>query len=579
MADDYHEMELSRRSIQISDMKQDLDEKKDREADAQERLAQLERQISKKKVHIDICKGNAQEMADKAAAEEAFCLQNNRLMQQDEEAAQLEAKVLRETLAKTTRSLEQAQADAVQAQKAAEAANAEAKRQAEETARGAAQLAELEATVATAAADVESIQEKIRALEVTLQMEKQTAKELNESVKNEEDCRWCNETLDAATFEDFLDGGGPPLALGLGAWLVYGLSVTGHMIMFLMFRVKISISLLKRCSFHDIKDATKNAWTNIGLTTSLVMTTIIGALIEGHEITPQGFCLNHLDVIHVRQTYVAFCVACLFANLNCIIYCVLNLFYWDSLSKSDAIAFLNQNPQVLGETVIYMVESYVLFVGAVGTWIYGTYGFSCLSGIFLPFAATASVNLSVVWLNLDRFKPRDVKVNRKSHCGSKDRLRWIQVMQAISEHPQAESPQAQMEEETREKREADQADQAEPDASVPPTVSVKADDCEATNQCEVTNQSPSAQDWNTQKLSILVSPGRPGPTLKPGPLEEKQQRTQLECDRLSHLLESLSSRGKKEELSKALAAVQKEHLQLTQDSWERRSILCETAMN
>lgn len=313
---------------------------------------------------------------------------------------------------------------------------------------------------------------------------------------------WCNETLDAATFEDFLDGGGPPLALGLGAWLVYGLSVTGHMIMFLMFRVKISISLLKRCSFHDIKDATKNAWTNIGLTTSLVMTTIIGALIEGHEITPQGFCLNHLDVIHVRQTYVAFCVACLFANLNCIIYCVLNLFYWDSLSKSDAIAFLNQNPQVLGETVIYMVESYVLFVGAVGTWIYGTYGFSCLSGIFLPFAATASVNLSVVWLNLDRFKPRDVKVNRKSHCGSKDRLRWIQVMQAISEHPQAEIPQAQMEEETREKREADQADQAEPDASVPPTVSVKADDCEATNQCEVTNQSPSAQDWNTQKLSV-----------------------------------------------------------------------------
>ena len=37
---------------------------------------------------------------------------------------------------------------------------------------------------------------------------------------------------------------------------------------------------------------------------------------------------------------------------------------------------------------------------------------------------------------------------------------------------------------------------------------------------------------------ILVSPGRPGPTLKPGPLEEKQQRTQLECDRLSHLLEA-----------------------------------------
>ena len=290
---------------------------------------------------------------------------------------------------------------------------------------------------------------------------------------------WCNETLDAATFEDFLDGGGHSLALGLGAWLVYGFAVTGHLIILLQFRVKISISLLKRCSFHDIKDATKNAWTNIGLTTSLVMTTIIGALIEGHEITPQGFCLNHADALHIRQIYVAFCIACLFANLNCIIYCVLNLFYWDSLSESDAIAFLNQNPQVLGETVIFMVESYIFFVGAVGTWIYGTYGVSYFSGIFLPFLATASVNLSVVWSNLDRFKPHDVKFNRNARCGSKDRLRWIQVMQAISEPK-----------ETREKREADKA---EPDKSVP-AISVA--------DCEDTNESPTAQDWNTQELSV-----------------------------------------------------------------------------
>ena len=242
------------------------------------------------------------------------------------------------------------------------------------------------------------------------------------------------------------------IGIGLGAWMVYGITLVGHLFITMRFRVKISISLLKRCSLHDIKETVKNAWTNIGITTSLVMTTIIGALIEGHEITPQGFCTDHLTLLHIKQIYVALCMACLFANVNCIIYCVLSLFYWDSLSQTDAMAFLRENPQVLGETVIYMVESYILFIAAIATWIYGTYGQTFITGIFPCFALSALINLSIVWGNLHFFYPKDphlahqIRLERRCCCCSCGRRKpgvdcqnWIRVMDAISELQPSES--------------------------------------------------------------------------------------------------------------------------------------------
>eukprot|EP00438_Fugacium_kawagutii_P001785 Skav235964 [mRNA] locus=scaffold592:102916:103809:- [translate_table: standard] len=237
--------------------------------------------------------------------------------------------------------------------------------------------------------------------------------------------------------------------VGLGAWLVYGISVALHLFITFRYRVRISISLVKHCSSHDVKESVKSAWTNIGLTTSLVMTTVIGALIEGHEITPQGFCMDHPSLLHTQQIYVALCVACLFANVNCIIYCVLNLFYWDALSEEDAIVFLRENPQVLGETVIYMVESYIFFIAAIATWIYGTYGITFLTGIFVSFALSAAINLSNVWANLDKFNPKDPKAQCAMQrpccraCGGlgADAQQWIRVMESLSDSKK-ESPQS-----------------------------------------------------------------------------------------------------------------------------------------
>ena len=236
--------------------------------------------------------------------------------------------------------------------------------------------------------------------------------------------------------------------VGAGAFIVYAASITVHIVCACLFKVKISISLLRHCSIEDIKSSARNAWTNIGVTTSLVMTTVVGALIEGHEMSPQGFCMDKQQLLHLQQIYVSLCIACLFANINCIIYCVLNLFYWDSLTEADAVAFLRQNPQVLGETVIYMVESYVFFVLVIGVWFYTTYGQTLTTGIFISFTTTLICNLAKVWTNLIRWKPTASAPSSKTCCGCcrtksktcKEEVEWFQLMDAITQ-PQEGEPQ------------------------------------------------------------------------------------------------------------------------------------------
>ncbi|CAJ1327406.1 unnamed protein product [Effrenium voratum] len=229
----------------------------------------------------------------------------------------------------------------------------------------------------------------------------------------------------------------PSLAksVGSGAYIVYGTALGGHVLCAALFKVKISISLLRHCSIQNIKSSAQNAWTNIGVTTSLVMTTVVGALIEGHEMSPQGFCMEPQQRIHVQQIYVSLGIACLFANINCIIYCVLNLFYWDSLTEADAVAFLRQNPQVLGDTVIYMVESYVFFMLMIAAWVYGTYGAQLMNGIMVSCTATLVANLAGVWGNLILWRPTSAQKQGQACCRRKprkDQVEWNQLMDAMA---------------------------------------------------------------------------------------------------------------------------------------------------
>ena len=233
------------------------------------------------------------------------------------------------------------------------------------------------------------------------------------------------------------DGGN----LSVGCWIVYSTAVLGHLLVSKLFTVKISLSLLRNCSLDDVKSSARNAWTNIGVTTSLVLTTVVGALIEGHEISPQGLCMDPAQLLATQQIFVSLCLACLFANVNCIIYCVLNLFYWDSLKEKDAIAFLKQNPEVLGETVIYMVESYIFFLAVIATWLYGTYGRTLATGMYISFTSALIGNLAGVWVNLARFRPQKPPDQDCGGCcqrrRSKDFNEWLQVLEAVESSAKA----------------------------------------------------------------------------------------------------------------------------------------------
>lgn len=87
---------------------------------------------------------------------------------------------------------------------------------------------------------------------------------------------WCNSTDSEPVYSDHG-------FVGLGSYIVYCVSVSLHLLCTHFFKVRISISLLRHCAIQDIKNSARNAWTNIGVTSSLVMTTVVGALIEGRE--------------------------------------------------------------------------------------------------------------------------------------------------------------------------------------------------------------------------------------------------------------------------------------------------------
>jgi len=186
--EDYHEMELSRRSIQISDLQEELDGGRERVQEAEDRNAALERQIEKKKVEISIRKSKAQEMDDQVASDEATCQQNQRLLNEEIEASRMELSRLEAEVAAAEAARVQAEALA-EARRAAEAEDEEDQKRAEEEASQALRMAAIETAVAAAEADVESVQAVIRDLEATLDLEKKTNEDLQDSLSEAEETR------------------------------------------------------------------------------------------------------------------------------------------------------------------------------------------------------------------------------------------------------------------------------------------------------------------------------------------------------------------------------------------------------
>lgn len=170
---------------------------------------------------------------------------------------------------------------------------------------------------------------------------------------------------------------------------------------------RISFDILEHCDPKGIKDSSKNAWTNLAVTSALVLTMVM-AMLQVDPISPVGFELTKYELIQVQQWYVALCIGSLLFNLLCIIVCVVNLSYVDPLTDLNAMKFFLANADTIGDPVILMAESFIFFIAAIFVWCLASYGLAIGLTMLLSsivFVATAGN----VWKNRAKFSPGSVE--------------------------------------------------------------------------------------------------------------------------------------------------------------------------
>ncbi|CAJ1349188.1 unnamed protein product [Effrenium voratum] len=140
-----------------------------------------------------------------------------------------------------------------------------------------------------------------------------------------------------------------------------------------VFTTRVSIDVLEHCNPEGLKESSKNVWTNVGVTSALVLTMVM-AMLQLDPIDPRGFSLEAYEIVHLHQWYGSFCIASLLCNLLCIMSCVINLSYVDPLSDVDAIKYFLRRIDSVGDPVMFMVESFVFFLAAICVWVLGTFG-------------------------------------------------------------------------------------------------------------------------------------------------------------------------------------------------------------
>lgn len=169
---------------------------------------------------------------------------------------------------------------------------------------------------------------------------------------------------------------------------------------------RISFDILEHCDPKTIKESSKNAWTNIAVTSALVLTMVM-AMLQVDPISPVSFTLTNSELLQVQQWYVALCMGSLLFNLLCIIVCVVNLSYVDPLTEVNALKFFLANADTIGDPVVLMAESFIFFIAAIFVWCLGTYGLA--SGMLMLLASIVFVlSVANVWTNRAKFTPGNV---------------------------------------------------------------------------------------------------------------------------------------------------------------------------
>ena len=201
------------------------------------------------------------------------------------------------------------------------------------------------------------------------------------------------------------------------------------------FAEAIGLDLLENCEVERLRETVCKAYENIGITTALVMTTVTGLLIDGHVIRPVFACIDPTLLLNARQTFVVSCVLCMNVSVLCVIFCLLNLSFLNSMSDHDTLDFILRNMRSFGETAIFMAESYILFGFASSIWISVSYG---ATHLFITFALFLfnTYRVARTWWKLGDYNPEyqrlelamgqstmrfgQIAANRREGCDSDD---------------------------------------------------------------------------------------------------------------------------------------------------------------
>ncbi|CAE7479107.1 unnamed protein product [Symbiodinium natans] len=178
-----------------------------------------------------------------------------------------------------------------------------------------------------------------------------------------------------------------------------------HGFLWLGFRTRIAWNLFGRTQVDQVKDAVIKAVENNLMATSFIMTTVVGLLVDGHEIETVDGSFDPEFRKHLRLTFVTLCVWCLGMSISCLIYCLLTIHYFHPLRGDvPSVAFLVWNLRTIGTMFVLMIESYFIFALAVGAWVLGTYAWA--GGImYLIILALFTGMVLFVWLGLGRMHP------------------------------------------------------------------------------------------------------------------------------------------------------------------------------
>ncbi|CAK9089669.1 Uncharacterized protein SCF082_LOCUS42302 [Durusdinium trenchii] len=171
-----------------------------------------------------------------------------------------------------------------------------------------------------------------------------------------------------------------------------------------IFTTRVSIDILEHCNPEGLKESAKNVWTNVGVTSALILTMVM-AMLQMDDIEPRGFVLEPSDKIQLQQFYGAFCIASLLFNLLCIMSCVVHLSYVDPLSDVDAIKFFLMRIDSLGDPIVYMVESCIFFMAAIGIWVLGTLGLALAIMNVVALIIFVAGN-GALWAKISLFTPK-----------------------------------------------------------------------------------------------------------------------------------------------------------------------------